>query len=316
MARVDTAVGTTLTHAQTAPLNLWTVPGWPVLNHVVQGVLGQWRAAPAASMTQYLTTDHGMRWQLGARIVGTRNEDWAYANGARRFESGRSYRITLNGGVYGPIVSPIDTFGGVRAGHYWAVCVPMFADGAGDETGADATVRARLTSGSTLIGDVTDPCTVTSSGMPAGTARYRLAMTATRAKDFKVSDRVEVVWAFTSSGSDDVNKVIALPLSVVRFHPKLSLTSTAKAGARVTVPLSLQGPAAAKGHLKSLTVRVSYDGGHTWKPVTVHTDHAGKRYVTLTHPKRPGTVSFRASLTDAAGNTATETIHTAYRTVR
>lgn len=53
-----------------------------------------------------------------------------------------------------------------------------------------------------------------------------------------------------------------------------------------------------------------------WKPVTVHTDHAGKRYLTLTHPKRPGTVSFRASLTDTDGNTATENIHTAYRTVR
>ncbi|MFE7927355.1 hypothetical protein ACFU6S_01225 [Streptomyces sp. NPDC057456] len=99
------------------------------------------------------------------------------------------------------------------------------------------------------------------------------------------------------------------------FHPKLSLTDTAKAGARVTVPLMLQGPAAAKGHPK-LTARVSYDGGRTWKTVPVQRDHGGKRYLTLTHPKKPGTVSFRASLTDTDGNTATETIHTAYRTVR
>lgn len=316
MARVDAAVGTTLTHVQTAPLNLWTVPGWSVLNHTVQGVLGLWRAAPAASVTQYLTTDHGLRWQLGARLDGDSHDGWASTNTARRFEPGRTYRIMLNGGVYGPAVSPGGTFGGAREGRYWQVCVPMFADGAGDETGVDATVRARLTSGSTLIGDLSDPCTAVGSGMPTGTARYRLAMTATRAKDYKVSDRVEVVWAFTSGGSEDENKVIALPLSVVRFHPKLSLTSTAKAGARVTVPVSLQGPAAVMGHLKSLTVRVSYDGGRSWKPVAVRTDHAGKRYLSLTHPKKPGTVSFRASLTDTGGNSATETIHTAYRTVR
>jgi hypothetical protein len=84
----------------------------------------------------------------------------------------------------------------------------------------------------------------------------------------------------------------------------------------LAVPLSLQGPAAVKGHVKSLTVRVSYDGGRTWRTVTVHADHAGKRYVTLTHPKKPGTVSFRASLTDTDGNTAAQTIRTAYRTVR
>jgi hypothetical protein len=44
-------------------------------------------------------------------------------------------------------------------------------------------------------------------------------------------------------------------------------------------------------------------------PVTVHTDHVGKRHVTLPHPKRPGTVSFQVSLTDTVGNTAAETIH-------
>ncbi|WP_164905019.1 S8 family peptidase [Streptomyces cyaneus] len=315
MARVDAAVGTTLAHAQTTPQNQWTVPGWPALNSMVQGLQGQWRAAPAASLTQYLTTDYGLRWKLSVQIANGSHSDGVDLQGSRRFEPGRTYRITLNGGVYGPVVSPSPAFGGTRTGGHWLVCVPMFADGAGNETGGDATVRARLSSGSTVLGTLTDPCQQTGGGMPTGTARYRLAMTATRDKDYKASDRVETVWTFTSR-CDDESKMSTLPLSVVRFHPKLSLTGTAKAGARVTVPLSLQGPAAAKGHLKSLTVRVSYDGGRTWKPVAVHTDRAGKRYLTLTHPKKPGTVSFRASLADTAGNTATETIHTAYRTVR
>ncbi|MGW6912134.1 hypothetical protein [Streptomyces sp. NPDC054940] len=78
--------------------------------------------------------------------------------------------------------------------------------------------------------------------MPLGTAKYRLTMTATRGKDYKVGDRVEEVWTFTSRGSADDSRASAFPLSVVRFHPKLSLTGTDKAGARVTVPLSLPGP--------------------------------------------------------------------------
>ncbi|MBR8639712.1 hypothetical protein KEF29_11390 [Streptomyces tuirus] len=39
---------------------------------------------------------------------------------------------------------------------------------------------------------------------------------------------------------------------------------------------------------RSLTVKVSYDGGRTWKPATVPTAANGKRYLTLTHPARPG----------------------------
>ncbi|MGW0421463.1 hypothetical protein [Streptomyces sp. NPDC003015] len=61
---------------------------------------------------------------------------------------------------------------------------------------------------------------------------------------------------------------------------------------------------------------MSYDGGRTWKPVTVHGTASGKPYLALTNPKRPGTVSFRADLADTAGNTCTGTIRNAYRTVR
>ena len=192
----------------------------------------------------------------------------------------------------------------------------MFSDGPGDFAYApQAEVVTELRTGSRVIGSFSDDtCPDFYGRLLARKTRYRLSITADRGKDYKVSDRVEAAWTFTSGDSGD--KTVRLPLSVVRFHPKLTLTSTAKAGARVTVPLSLQGPAAAKGHLKSLTVRVSYDGGRTWKPAAVHTDHAGKRYLTLTHPKKPGTVSFHAFLADTDGNTYTGTIHNAYRTVR
>jgi subtilisin family serine protease len=318
MARVNTSVATGLPRASTTPQVYWSTPDWPELDRASVSSEGARRPAPTASLVQYLSTDRGLRWTLGAQVGnGLHNEDTVSFLTDRRFEPGRTYRVGFNGGVHGPAVAPAYGIGAKRLGGYYYVCVPMFSDGPGNSAYLpQATVTTRLSSGSRVFTSTKDDtCLNVYGGLPAGPTRYRLSISTDRTKDYRSSDHVDAAWTFTSRDKGET-KGVPFPLSVVRFHPKLSLTDTAKAGARVTVPLSLQGPAAAKGHLKSLTVRVSYDGGRTWKTVAVHTDHAGKRYLTLTHPKKPGTVSFRASLTDTDGNTATETIHTAYRTVR
>lgn len=91
---------------------------------------------------------------------------------------------------------------------------------------------------------------------------------------------------FTSAHTPET-QTVAWRLSVVRLHPKLSLTRTAKAGARITVPLFLQGPAAAEGRLKSLTVKVSYYGRSDLEAAPVHTGAGGKPYLTRTNPGSP-----------------------------
>jgi hypothetical protein len=54
-----------------------------------------------------------------------------------------------------------------------------------------------------------------------------------------------------------------------------------------------------------LNVYGGLPAGPTRYRLSISTDRGkDKRYVTLTHPKKPGTVSFRASLTDTDGNTA------------
>ncbi|MGW0609043.1 S8 family serine peptidase [Streptomyces sp. NPDC002788] len=318
MARVNTSVATALAKAQTAQNNAWTTPGWPALDQAMFALEGPLRAAPTAKIVQFLSTGHGVRWILGARTQnGTDGEGMTSFTTSRRFAPDRTYRVTLDGGVHGPIVTPTKVVGGLRIGRYYALCVPMFSDGPGNFSySAQTTVHTRLTSGSKVIGDFTeDTCPNTYSNLRAGTARYKLSITAVRGKGYKVSDHVEGVWTFTSANTPET-RAVAWPLSVVRFHPELSLTGTAGAGARITVPLSLQGPAAAKGHLKSLTAKTSYDGGRTWKPVTVHSAASGKPYLIITNPRKPGTVSFRAALADTAGNTYTGTIRNAYRTVR
>jgi hypothetical protein len=60
------------------------------------------------------------------------------------------------------------------------------------------------------------------------------------------------------------------------------------------------------------SVRVSFDGGHTWQPATVTPAGSGRFTVTFTAPAGV-TVSLRTSATDAAGGSVTETIQDAYR---
>ncbi|MET9880083.1 hypothetical protein ABZZ36_36550 [Actinacidiphila glaucinigra] len=100
-----------------------------------------------------------------------------------------------------------------------------------------------------------------------------------------------------------------LPLSAVRFTPRLGAASTAKAGKAFTVPFTIEGAATARTARK-LAVTVSYDGGRTWKPAEV----ADRKRLELRHPARPGSVSLRVVLMDADGNTLKQTIHRAYRT--
>lgn len=79
------------------------------------------------------------------------------------------------------------------------------------------------------------------------------------------------------------------------------------------MPLKLSGAAAAAGQVATLKVNVSYDGGRTWKPLTVTTNPQGARSVTVKHPATAKAVSFRVDLKDRGGNTVCETIMNAYR---
>lgn len=70
-----------------------------------------------------------------------------------------------------------------------------------------------------------------------------------------------------------------LPLSAVRFTPRLGAASTAKAGKAFTVPFTIEGAATARTARK-LAVTVSYDGGRTWKPAKI----ADRKRLELRHP--------------------------------
>ncbi|MFF7643594.1 S8 family serine peptidase [Streptomyces canus] len=255
----------------------------------------------------YVTTPKGFKWtaNLGQRNASGDDEDVFYGTeSARSYQAGRTYAATYNVGVFSPITG--GPYGAQRDGDTLDLCVPDLADGSGHPAFSTAKRHTTVTAdGSTLLDNDDDLCQ-TVEKLPSVPARYTIRTNLTRPPGVATTtSRLTAAWTFTSSPSDSGS----LPLSTVRFHPKLTPTGTAPAGRRTTIPLSLQGPAATD--LKSLTVKVSYDAGKTWSPAPVTTTH-GKRTLTLTHPENARSVSLKSTLTDTTGNTYAVTILKAY----
>ncbi|MFF7814633.1 serine protease [Streptomyces sp. NPDC007945] len=216
---------------------------------------------------------------------------------------------TFDNAVLGPSLGRAtgSTPGGVRDGDRIALDLPLLADGEGHAP-SDPVFRSAATTlhrDGVLVGTHRgDPGRASFTVGTPDRARYRLTATALHGTGTR-EGRTTAVWAFDSAAT---TASTPLPLSVVRFTPPLDLDGTAPAGTELRVPVTVQGPAAGSG-TRSLRVRVSVDGGRTWTETPVVNGA-----VVVRNPAAGGTVSFRAALTDARGNTLDQTLGNAYRT--
>ncbi|MFH8796865.1 S8 family serine peptidase [Streptomyces sp. NPDC017941] len=265
-----------------------------------------------ASGTSYLNTKD-LRWAWSMAQLDDAGEPAAsYDKDPVAYKAGKRYTLNFNTGVVGPDLGAEEGQGARRAGNSLDAYVRLFNDGAG-HAGDSATVggSTRLESGGRTIAEG-GPGAIFAD-LPSASARYRLTTEATRAaKDTSTSTKVGVAWSFTSAKTSG-EEPTELPLSTIRLAPKLALNGTAPAGGTLTVPLKVAGAAAADGRIATLTVKVSYDGGRTWKAVTVTKDAKGARSASVRHPATAKAVSYRVYLKDTSGNTMTETITNAYR---
>ncbi|WP_052849267.1 S8 family peptidase [Streptomyces avicenniae] len=153
-----------------------------------------------------------------------------------------------------------------------------------------------------------DPLDWSAFELPAEEAEYELVTTVERgAPGSTTSSTVTSAWTFTSARTGEDEQEL-LPASAIHFTPRLDARSTAPADRTFHVPVTVEGPAAGR-QLDELTVEVSFDSGETWDDVRVR---HGK--VKVHNPDAGGSVSFRATATDRAGNTSTQTIIDAYLT--
>jgi Subtilase family len=145
--------------------------------------------------------------------------------------------------------------------------------------------------------------------VPAGTARYRLAVRHRMAKPFQMSTGSETVWGFTSSTGEAV-----LPLLVPRYHLPVDVMNRMPAG-RTSFRMAIPKLGRDTVHILKPTVKVSYNGGKTWKRATVVRRGPAVFRVRVVNPTpgdNPRYGSLRVFAKDRAGNTVSETIRRAW----
>ncbi|WP_243707506.1 S8 family serine peptidase [Micromonospora sp. KC606] len=199
-----------------------------------------------------------------------------------------------------------------RAGDTILAMVPLFSDAAG-HVGGSVTDKARtaLWRNGKLVGETTD-VGYGEFEVPAAAADYKLTVSATRSLT-DLSTAVESTWTFRSKHAAGADAV-ALPVSAIRFRPRLAADNSAPAGQTLTIPIDVRRQdGAGTARVKSLTVDASFDGGKTWvKAGVVQVPRHGWSAV-VKHPATTGHVSLRATAQDTDGNTVTTRIIQAYR---
>ncbi|OQR60958.1 hypothetical protein B6E66_27455 [Streptomyces maremycinicus] len=304
MAEISTAEGATVAGRQGVLFARPFVPD--VFGSLISP--GVMRPLPVATKT-YVTTE-GNDWAIGLDQFDETGSypELSYATGIQHYEAGRSYRRDLGVGVFGPGLEAGE--GVSRTGDSLTGCLTPFRDGTGNWSYAyEDTLTATLYRDGVEVASTPDLLGCWNAvTVPAEPGDFRLTATATRGGPAAAPTEVSAAWTFTSGHTAAEEK---LPVSVVRFAPRLGLDSTAEAGAVIRVPVTVLGAAAGK-NLESLTVEVGHDGndGTTWKKVKVV-----KGGFLVRNPAAGQSVSLRAVVVDRQGNTLTQTIRDAYRTV-
>ncbi|MEU0685355.1 hypothetical protein [Streptomyces uncialis] len=278
------------------------------------GMRGSGVARPLPdTRTVRLSTGDAVRWSFrfgqlaGADPGGGDRTEAALESGPRTYRPGRSHRETFNTAVFGPLLDAGAGFS--RRGDQLVPRIPLFSDGRGHSGSSDiGSARTTLYRNGTRIGEIPDALTGGRS-IPIGREAGRFTLTTSVLRDAataRVSSRIDAAWTFRADAAPTDDEVM-LPISTVRFSgARVGPDSTAPAGAVQRIPLQVHG-AAANGNVRSLTAHASYDGGRTWRELTV----SGAR-ATVRNPARGESVTLRAQVTDKQGGTARVTVRDAF----
>ncbi|GAA2252650.1 S8 family serine peptidase [Streptomyces amakusaensis] len=261
--------------------------------------------------TMYVTTGDKAKWSFTFLQLAEGDPENGYRVDAgldsrpKTYPAGKTHKETFNTAVFSPAQSSL-----ARLDDRMMAQVPLFSDGRG-HTGSSATTSEKTTlhRDGKQIAESTKALTH-GELLPIGSepGRFKLTTSVTRAAaTARVSTRIDADWTFRA-GKAPANDVETLPISTVRFtNAKVSNDSTAPAGATQTIPLHLHGTAAKANNVKSLTAHASYDGGKTWRKLTITNNKA-----TVKNPAKGKAITLRAQVTDKQGGTAKVTVHNAF----
>lgn len=263
--------------------------------------------------TEYFTPG---RWRIG--LSGCFID---HVEPARTLRAGRTYQLSWGAAVRGPRFGDSDWTRSrgwaYRLGDRIDVQIPMLADAAGHL----GPVSGTATRGATSLyrnGELVriDPRPARGVfDVPTEEAHYRLTSRTRWSAPvdwWPVSTEVRVAWTFRSANPGTGNGSTLLPLLAVRYAPDVDLRHRAPGGGRFEFPVTVRRQDLDEApEIRRLRLSVSYDDGETWQPASLATNDDDWT-ASVDHPER-GYASLRAHVTDADGNTSTQTIVRAYR---
>jgi hypothetical protein len=275
---------------------------------------------PPMRRTEYYNDDGGTRWDFGFfdEIFTTQPypDEVLTSESVRRvrYQAGQVYRQTWNKALLSPafprIPDPAQWVS--RTGDTLTESVPLYSDSGGHAGGGGVVQGNTFLYRDGVLFATLSPGSWERLELPPQDAQYRMVVLADRLGSPNLSRSMTLAWTFRS-GHVAGDKPRMLPLSEIRFRPRLDIRNTAPAGRTVTVPISVKRQyGAGTTKVRTLTVEVSYNNGGTWTAVPVQSTSDGGS-VQLSYPAAPGYVSLRASMTDTDGNTAELTVIQAYR---
>ncbi|WP_241825484.1 S8 family peptidase [Micromonospora sp. CB01531] len=265
-----------------------------------------------STITEYYNQDKKAVWQSTSVQLRYTYYESAWTS----FKPGRTYTVKWANAVAGPVF-PAPNFGQQFATRYWGDTIggpgPLHGDGAGHmgfRLVRGGSVQVSLYRNGVKVGDANEAPWVWD--VPADTGDYRLTATFRSDPAFTLSTVVDAQWTFKSGHVSD-GELVKLPMTAIRYTPKLDINNRAPAGRLFAIPISLDRQVgAAPGRTRTLTVEASFDNGKTWQQLTVR--RSGEKAVAwVRNPAGTGFVSLRAAATDTRGNTVKQTIIRAYR---
>ncbi len=273
--------------------------GWAALFPVRQG----------GEAVDHVTVADGVKWNWSMlQIRGDFDIVSNFTSPDRGYRGGSRAEERFNFPVFGPGAPPTRFDYLSRTGDVLTVSVPLFNDGGGN-VGASAYSSARTTlyRDGQKVGETAEP-----GGrftVPGGVARYRAEVDVVRAPGVsEFASRVTSAWTFRSDTVPG-EQSRRLPLSVVRFTPKLDANGSTPAGRVLRIPLTVeQQQGADNGHVRKIEIEASFDDGTTWTKIPVIGNTALVR-----NTDQAGYASLRAKGSDSKGNTFEHSVIRAYK---
>ncbi len=225
---------------------------------------------------------------------------------SREYQAGKKYQERFNAAAF----TPSPAYAG-RVGNVLQVAAYGLTDADGNKGGSlTDTESSKLLRDGKVVAESEFFGDIYAEDLPAEKAKYTFQTSMTRQTYSSFSTRTDLTWTFVSAATA---KEALIPLVGVGYQPKVDKYNVADRKPVTILPFTLSAqPDSALPAVKKVELQVSGDDGKTWHKASVVPAGKGAYKAIFGTPKGAKTISLKAHVVDAQGNTADQTTIGAY----